>query len=154
MNAKKRLFLLGTKSFWTKSLESQLEPFPGIRAPCGLTSVQAGKWKRFTRSQPQMFTGSTWSALKVRLTFCQWVCYISYSVNSIMNPILVACLGLGCFFICIRQATSPRGGVIMSHPTPWEFHPIITPATDFFEVLADGTDPEVIEHKYEQVCGG
>ena len=40
----------------------------------------------------------------------------------------------------------------MSHPTPWEFHPVHHPSyIDFFEqVLADTTDPIEIEAKYEK----
>ena len=68
-----------------------------------------------------------------------------YNVDSIMNPILVACLGLGYFFNMYRGKPLVReGGVlIMSHPTPWEFHPVHHPSyIDFFEeVLADTKDP-------------
>ena len=77
-----------------------------------------------------------------------------YNVNSIMNPILVMCLGLGYFFNLYRGKPLVReGGVlIMSHPTPWEFHPVHHPSyIDFFEqVLADTTDPVEIEAKYEK----
>ena len=68
-----------------------------------------------------------------------------YNVNSIMNPILVMCLGLGYFFNLYRGKPLVReGGVlIMNHPTPWEFHPVHHPSyIDFFEqVLAETTDP-------------
>ena len=68
-----------------------------------------------------------------------------YNVNSIMNPILVVCLGLGYFFNLYRGKPLVReGGVlIMSHPTPWEFHPVHHPSyIDFFEqVLSETTDP-------------
>ena len=77
-----------------------------------------------------------------------------YNVNSIMNPILVMCLGLGYFFNMYRgQPLVREGGVlIMSHPTPWEFHPVHHPSyIDFFEqVLADTTDPVEIESRYEK----
>ncbi|MDU0333611.1 hypothetical protein RWU37_02410, partial [Enterococcus sp. 2CBP] len=68
--------------------------------------------------------------------------YISpYNVNSVMNPILVMCLGLGYFFNMYRGKPLVReGGVlIMRHPTPWEFHPVHHPSyIDFFEqVLSD-----------------
>lgn len=66
------------------------------------------------------------------------------NVDSIMNPILVMVQGLGDFFNLYRgKPVVRRGGVlIMSHPTPWEFHPVHHPShIDFFEqVLADGTD--------------
>ena len=72
--------------------------------------------------------------------------YISpYNVNSILNPILVACLGLGYFFNLYRGKPLVREGgvVIMTHPTPWEFDPVHHPSyIDFFEqVLSETTDP-------------
>ena len=77
-----------------------------------------------------------------------------YNVNSVMNPILVMCLGLGYFFNLYRGRPVVRAGgvAIMSHPTPWEFHPVHHPSyIDFFEqVLADTTDPAEIEAKYEK----
>jgi len=77
-----------------------------------------------------------------------------YNVNSVMNPILVACLGLGYFFNLYRGRPLVReGGVlILSHPTPWEFHPVHHPSyIDFFEqVLADTVDPIEIEKTYEE----
>jgi hypothetical protein len=77
-----------------------------------------------------------------------------YNVNSIMNPILVACLGLGYFFNMYRNRPLVReGGVlIMSHPTPWSFHPVHHPSyIDFFEqVLSETTDPIEIEKTYEK----
>ena len=77
-----------------------------------------------------------------------------YNVDSIMNPILVACLGLGYFFNLYRGKPLVRQGgvVIMTHPTSWEFHPVHHPSyIDFFEeVLADTTDPEIIEQRYEK----
>ena len=81
--------------------------------------------------------------------------YISpYNVNSVMNPILVHCLGLGYLFNLYRgKPLVKRGGVvIMFHPVPWEFHQIHHPSyIDFFEeVLAETTDPTTIESKYEQ----
>ena len=77
-----------------------------------------------------------------------------YNVNSMMNPILVMCLGLGYFFNLYRGKPLVREGgvVIMSHPTPWEFHPVHHPSyIDFFEqVLAETTDLDEIEAKYEK----
>ena len=64
------------------------------------------------------------------------------------------CLGLGYFFNMYRGKPLVReGGVlIMTHPTPWEFHPVHHPSyIDFFEqVLADTTDPVEIEQRYEK----
>ena len=81
--------------------------------------------------------------------------YISpYNVNSILNPILVACLGLGYFFNLYRGKPLVReGGVlIMTHPTPWEFNPVHHPSyIDFFEqVLSETTDPNVMSERFEE----
>ncbi len=77
-----------------------------------------------------------------------------YNVNSIMNPILAQCLGLGYFFnMYLRQPVVRQGGVmILFHPVPWEFHQVHHPSyVDFFEeVLAETTDPQQIEAKFEE----
>src|SRR4029079_3431502 len=77
-----------------------------------------------------------------------------YNVNSILNPILVHCLGLGYLFNMYRNKPLVReGGVaIMYHPVPWEFHTIHHPSyIDFFEeVLADPTEPQQNEDRYEE----
>ncbi len=77
-----------------------------------------------------------------------------YNVNSIMNPILVHCLGLGYLFNMYRNkpVVRPGGAMIMFHPTPNEFHQVHHPSyVDFFEeVLAETTDPSTIESKYEE----
>jgi hypothetical protein len=46
----------------------------------------------------------------------------------------------------------PGGVVIISHPTPWAFHPVHHPSyIDFFdEVLSKTTDPLEIEKGYEE----
>jgi hypothetical protein len=77
-----------------------------------------------------------------------------YNVNSIMNPILVVCEGLGYFFNLYRgkPLVRPGGVMIMFHPVRNEFHQIHHPSyVDFFEeVLAETSEPSVIEGKFEQ----
>jgi hypothetical protein len=76
-----------------------------------------------------------------------------YNVNSIMNPILVMSLGLGYFFNLYRgKPIVRRGGVaIFYHPMPHEFHPVHHPSyIDFYELLAETTDPVMLETKYEK----
>jgi hypothetical protein len=77
-----------------------------------------------------------------------------YNVNSIMNPILVHCLGLGYVFNMYRNMplVRPGGVMIMFHPVPWEFHQVHHPSyVDFFEeILAETTDPSTIESKFEE----
>jgi hypothetical protein len=130
--------------------------FQAQRAPYGITSVQAGEVEAVHaattasvyRQQLVAVEGQT-DVLTMGLPY---IC--PYNVNSIMNPILVMCLGLGYFFNLYRGKPLVRqGGVlIMSHPTPWEFHPVHHPSyIDFFEqVLAETTDPAEIEAKFEQ----
>ena len=77
-----------------------------------------------------------------------------YNVNSIMNPLLVMCMSLGYFFNFYigKPLVRPGGVVIVSHPTPWAFHPVHHPSyIDFFEeVLSATTDPLQIEKVYEE----
>ncbi|MEJ7718879.1 MAG: lactate racemase domain-containing protein [Thermoleophilaceae bacterium] len=77
-----------------------------------------------------------------------------YNVNSILNPVLVMCLGLGYFFNLYKGKPLVReGGVlIFTHPVEREFHPVHHPSyIDFYEeVLADTTDIEEIERRHER----
>jgi lactate racemase len=76
-----------------------------------------------------------------------------YNVNSIMNPVLVMCLGLGYFFNLYQGVPLVRKGGVMifTHPVTREFHPVHHPSyVDFFEeVLAETTDPAQIEQRFE-----
>jgi lactate racemase len=130
--------------------------FHSMRAPMGLTSVQAGEVEavhasttaNVYRQQLVPVEGQT-DILTMGLPY---IC--PYNVNSIMNPILVMCLGLGYFFNLYRgrPLVRPGGVLILSHPTPWAFDPVFHPSyIDFFEqVLAETTDPLEIEAKYEE----
>jgi hypothetical protein len=129
--------------------------FHSVQAPHDMTSVQAGEvgavhdrtLQHVHRQQLVEVTGQT-DILTMGLPY---IC--PYNVNSIMNPILVACLGLGYFFNLYRNKPLVREGgvVIMSHPTPWAFNPVHHPSyIDFFEqVLAETTDMLEVEAKYE-----
>jgi hypothetical protein len=129
--------------------------FHSVRAPHNLTSVQAGEvgpvhdqtLENVYKQQLVEVEGQT-DILTMGLPY---IC--PYNVNSIMNPILVACLGLGYFFNLYRGKPLVREGgvVIMSHPTPWAFNSVHHPSyIDFFEqVLSETTDPLEIEAKYE-----
>ena len=127
-----------------------------VRAPVRMTSVQAGEVEAVHKvttdnvyaQQLVVVEGQT-DVLTMGLPY---IC--PYNVNSIMNPVLVACLGLGYFFNLYRggRPLVREGGVlILSHPTPWAFHPGHHPSyIDFFEeVLSESTDPVEIE-QYEQ----
>jgi hypothetical protein len=157
MTARDRAMLIGTKAFLERvPRRTSRSIMQGIRAPFGLTSIQAGE----VEAVHKVTTENVYRQHLVRVEgqtdiLTMGLPYLGpYNVNSIMNPILVACLGLGYFFNLYRGKPLVReGGVlIMSHPTPWEFHPVHHPSyIDFFEeVLADTTDPEIIEQKYEK----
>jgi hypothetical protein len=149
-------FLASSKALDRTPDRMKLSIFHSIQAPHQMTSVQAGEveavhaltTEHVYRQQLVEVQGQT-DILTMGLP------YISpYNVNSIMNPILVACLGLGYFFNLYKGKPLVREGgvVIMSHPTPWAFNPVHHPSyIDFFEqVLAETTDPIEIESKYEE----
>ncbi|MGH9154176.1 MAG: lactate racemase domain-containing protein [Acidimicrobiales bacterium] len=130
--------------------------FMASKSPHRMTSVQAGEVEavhdltigHVHRQQMVAVEGQT-DVLTMGLPYIG-----PYHVNSIMNPILVACQGLGYFFNLYRGKPLVRqGGVlIMHHPTPWSFHPVHHPSyLDFFDqVLPETTDPVEIEAKYEE----
>ena len=132
------------------------EFFHRISAPYGITGINAGETEavhertlaNVHRQQLVEVNGQS-DVLIVGLPYLG-----PYNVNSIMNPILVQCQGLGYFFNLYRGKPLVRqGGVmILYHPVPWEFHQVHHPSyVDFFdEVLAETTDPATIEAKYEQ----
>ena len=132
------------------------QDFHWIEAPHQMTSVQAGEvgavhqvtTENVYRQQLVEVEGQT-DILTMGIPF---IC--PYNVNSIMNPILVMCIGLGYFFNMYRGKPLVREGgvVIMTHPTPPDFHPVHHPSyIDFFEqVLAETTDPHVMSKKWEE----
>ena len=130
--------------------------FQSWRAPYELTSVQAREVEAVHKVTTEHVYAQHLVPVKGQTDILTmglpYIC--PYNVNSVMNPILVMCLGLGYFFNLYRGQPLVREGgvVIMSHPTRWEFHPVHHPSyIDFFEeVLADTTDPVEIEARYEQ----
>ncbi|MHB8288184.1 MAG: NPN-dependent hydroxyacid isomerase, LarAH14/15/16 family [Acidimicrobiales bacterium] len=130
--------------------------FQRIHSPYALSSVQAGEveavhavtTENVYRQQLVDVEGQT-DILTMGLPY---IC--PYNVGSIMNPILVACTGLGYMFNMYlgKPLVKPGGVLIMSHPTPWAFNPVHHPSyIDFFEqVLPETTDPFKIEATYEE----
>jgi hypothetical protein len=129
--------------------------FHSIRAPHRMSAVQAGEVEAVhARTTENVYAQQLLEVEGQSDILTMGLPYICpYNVNSIMNPILVACLGLGYFFNMYRgkPLVRPGGVVIMSHPTPWAFHPGHHPSyIDFFEqVLSETTDPAEIG-KYEE----
>jgi hypothetical protein len=130
--------------------------FHSMRAPYGLTSVQAG--------QVDAVHAKTLETVRRQITVevegqtdivTMGVPYLSpYNVNAAMNPVLVVCMGLGYMFNFYRNRPVVReGGVaILTHPCRYEFDAVQHPSyVDFYdEVLADTTDPAEIECRYER----
>jgi lactate racemase len=125
-------------------------------APYGLTGINAGETEAVhERTLANVYRQQLTEIDGQADIFVAGLPYICpYNVNSIMNPILVMCMGLGYFFNMYRGKPIVRegGAAIFFHPVPWEFHQIHHPSyIDFFdEVLAESTDPATIESKYEQ----
>ena len=130
--------------------------FQSMEAPYQVTGVSAGAvepvhdatLERVHRQQLVEVNGQS----DVLVFGLPYLC--PYNVNSVMNPILAACLGLGYFFnMYVGQPLVRKGGaVILDHPVPWEFSTLHHPSyVDFFEeVLSVSTDPKVIEQKFEE----
>ena len=77
-----------------------------------------------------------------------------YNVNSIMNPVLVQCTGLGYLFNMYRNKPLVREGgtMIVCHPLRDEFHPEHHPSyIEFFHrCLAETTDAVELEKTFER----
>ena len=149
-------FLASSKALERTPPELARRIFQSIKSPHQMTSVQAGevgpvhdRTLEHVHQQQLVHVEGQTDILTMGLPY---IC--PYNVNSIMNPILVACLGLGYFFNLYEGKPLVREGgvVIMSHPTPWAFNPVHHPSyVDLFEqVLAETTDMAEIESKYEE----
>jgi len=130
--------------------------FHSMRAPYGLTGVNAGqvdavheKTLEAVRRQMLVEVNGQTDVVTMGLPYMG-----PYNVNSILNPVLVVCLGLGYLFNLYRnQPVVRKGGVvIMTHPCKYEFDAVQHPSyVDFYdEVLADTLDPHTIEQRYEK----
>jgi hypothetical protein len=130
--------------------------FTRIESPYGVTGVNAGDTEAVhERTLTKLHEQQLVEVEGQSDVMVMGIPYIGpYNVNSIMNPILVHCMGLGYLFNMYRNkpVVRPGGVLIMFHPVPWEFHQVHHPSyVDFFdEVLAGTTDPSTIESKWEQ----
>ncbi len=130
--------------------------FSSIRSPYGLTGVNAGEVEAVhARSLENVYKQQLVQVEGQTDILTMGLPYVGpYNVNSIMNPILVYCLGLGYFFNMYKRRPLVRqGGVlILSHPTRPEFDPVFHPSyIDFWEnVLTETRDPKEIEARFER----
>ena len=156
-SAKDRASFIGTKKALDRTPSRIARKiFHNIEAPHQMTSVQCGE----VGAVHKITTEHVYKQQLVEVQgqtdiLTMGIPYISpYNVHSILNPILVMCMGLGYYFNLYRGKPLVREGgvIIMTHPTPWEFHPVHHPSyIDFFEqVLSESTDPHVLSAKYEE----
>jgi hypothetical protein len=130
--------------------------FHSMRAPYGLTSVQAGqvdavheRTLETVRRQMLVEVEGQTDIVTIGIPYVG-----PYNVNAILNPVLVVCMGLGYLFNLYRGRPVVREGgvVILTHPCRNEFDSVQHPSyIDFYdEVLADTRDPAEIEERYER----
>jgi hypothetical protein len=130
--------------------------YSALPAGYGLTGVRAGD----TEAVHRMTLDNVHQQQLVRVPGQYDIAIIGlpsigpYNVNSILNPILVHCLGLGYFFNFYRnRPLIRRGGVmIVLHPIENRFHMVHHPSYyDFFEDLLPQTrDPKELERRFEK----
>ena len=124
--------------------------FHDIRSVYGLTGVNAGEVEAVHEKTLEKVHAQ--HAVEVNGqsdVLVMGVPYLGpYNVNSSMNPILAACMGLGYYFNSYRgQPVVRKGGaVILYHPLNEGFNQLHHPSyVDFYEeVLAESTDPAVV----------
>jgi hypothetical protein len=150
------MFLATKRGLDVLPTKSRRKIFQSMEAPYAITGVNAGAvepvhdatLEKVHQQQLVEVNGQT----DILVMGLPYLC--PYNVNSVMNPILAACLGLGYLFNAYRGKPLVReGGVlILDHPVPWEFSTLHHPSyVDFFdEVLVESTDPKVIGPKFEQ----
>lgn len=127
-----------------------------IPAEYGVTGVVAGRTeaahKKTLEACYRQYSVPVSGQCDVLVSGIPYLC--PYNANSIMNPLLVHCTGLGYFFNMYRgQPLLRKGGVlVLCHPLEDEFHPDHHPSyIEFFHrLLPETRDSKVLEAKYEE----
>ena len=164
LNRPERTWGAGTRAFaHANRLGLELLPysarraiFHSVRSAYGITSVQAGatdavhrKTLESVHAQQVVRVSGQSDVLVVGLPFVG-----PYNVNSILNPLLVNCLGMGYAFNLYRGKPLVKQGGVAIFFTPLEekFHPIHHPSYIPFyeEILQETRDPAEIERRWEQ----
>jgi lactate racemase len=124
-------------------------------APYGMTGVWAGETDA-VHSQAlarvfQQYAVPVKGQSDILIVGVPYIC--PYNVNSIMNPVLAQCTGLGYLFNMFRHKplVKPGGTMIICHPLRDEFHPEHHPSyIEFFHrCLAETTDASELERQFE-----
>jgi nickel-dependent lactate racemase len=125
-------------------------------SPFGMTGVWAGETEAVHEKALarvfQQYSVPVKGQTDILVLGVPFIC--PYNVNSIMNPILVQCTGLGYLFNMYRGKPLVREGgtVIICHPLRDEFHPEHHPSyIEFFHrCLAETTEATELEKQFEQ----
>ncbi len=124
-------------------------------SPYGMTGVWAGETeavhRKALRRVFQQYAVPVKGQSDILIVGVPFIC--PYNVNSVMNPVLVQCTGLGYLFNMYRgkPLVKPGGTLIICHPLRDEFHPEHHPSyIEFFHrCLAETTQTDVLESAYE-----
>jgi hypothetical protein len=124
-------------------------------APYGLTGVWAGETETVHRQALgrvfQQYAVPVKGQSDILIVGVPYIC--PYNVNSIMNPVLVQCTGMGYLFNMYRNRplVKPGGTMIICHPLRDEFHPEHHPSyIEFFHrCLAETHDAVELEKRFE-----
>jgi len=124
-------------------------------SPFGMTGIWAGETEAVHRKALakvfQQYAVPVKGQADILILGVPFIC--PYNVNSIMNPILVQCTGLGYLFNMYRGKPLVREGgtVIVTHPLRDEFHPEHHPSyIEFFHrCLAQTTDAIELADQFE-----
>jgi hypothetical protein len=124
-------------------------------APYGMTGVWAGETETVHRQALarvfQQYAVPVKGQSDILIVGVPYIC--PYNVNSIMNPVLVQCTGLGYLFNMFRNEplVKPGGTMIICHPLRDEFHPEHHPSyIEFFHrCLSETTDSLELEKQFE-----
>jgi hypothetical protein len=127
-----------------------------MRAPYGVTSVQAGETeavhRKTLRSCFRQYAVPVTGQTDVLIVGVTYVC--PYNVNSIMNPLLVHCTALGYLFNMFRGKPLVREGgvIIVCHPLYDEWDTVQhAPYLDFFHnCLSRTRDSHRLRREHEE----
>src|SRR5579875_2066622 len=143
---------------WTvgaMSRELRREALYRYAAPYGMTGVWAGETETVHQHALarvfQQYAVPVKGQSDILIVGVPYIC--PYNVNSIMNPVLVQCTGLGYLFNMFRNKplVKPGGTMIICHPLRDEFHPEHHPSyVEFFHrCLSETTDSLELEKRFE-----
>ncbi len=151
-----RLRLKGFRwTLGTMSNELRRQALYQYTAPYGMTGVWAGETETVHRQALarvfQQYAVPVKGQSDILIVGVPYIC--PYNVNSIMNPVLVQCTGLGYLFNMFRNKplVKPGGTMIICHPLRDEFHPEHHPSyIEFFHrCLNETTDSLELEKQFE-----